>query len=100
MRRAALPVLLLQLLRSAAGDMYDLETPLKLPPAACANGCARWRELEADGSPQEQAAADAMWTASSPPSGAGCWMHGRAVWSTIGGQTGEATTRGHVPCPP
>ena len=42
-------------------EMYDLSLPTKITPLACAHGCARWRSLEADGSPQPQHAADAMW---------------------------------------
>lgn len=46
---------------STRAEMYDLSLPAKVPPQSCTHGCARWRSLEADGSPQPQHAADAMW---------------------------------------
>ena len=61
-----------------AGEMYDLLLPTKVPPASCANGCARWRALQADGSPQPQRSADRMWK-QSPAAGRDCAMPGRAV---------------------
>ena len=51
--------------------MYDRVLPLFLPPSSCANGCAAWSDLAADGSAVPQANADAMWAGGKAPEGAG-----------------------------
>eukprot|EP01052_Picozoa_sp_SAG31_P020566 SAG31_NODE_1553_length_7905_cov_3.137330_3_plen_342_part_00 len=59
-------------------EMYDLVLPGKEQPHSCAHGCARWRALQVDGSPQPQLHADAMWRGP-PAAGNDCAMPGRAV---------------------
>eukprot|EP01051_Picozoa_sp_SAG22_P018440 SAG22_NODE_3105_length_1938_cov_1.647635_1_plen_535_part_10 len=70
----------------AEANMYDVLEPAKLPPLACAQGCARWEALKADGytGPTTQAAADALWVEGTPPAGAAgsCAMPGKAAVSS------------------
>eukprot|EP01051_Picozoa_sp_SAG22_P003740 SAG22_NODE_186_length_15907_cov_45.496774_7_plen_1025_part_00 len=83
MRERLLPAAALACLHAAllpsTAEMYDLVLPSKEPPDGCAHGCARWRALQADGVPQPQHAADAMWRRGSPPAENDCAMPGQAV---------------------
>jgi len=60
------------------GDMYDLLSPTKLPPAECPSGCARWAALASDGAATPQNLGNRLFVGD-PPAGAACAQPGRAV---------------------
>lgn len=45
--------------------------PTFTTPQSCAQGCARWDSLAADGNTRNQSEVNAMWSSGSPPEGAG-----------------------------
>eukprot|EP00051_Salpingoeca_urceolata_P011653 m.144696 g.144696 ORF g.144696 m.144696 type:complete len:710 (-) comp17202_c0_seq1:136-2265(-) len=75
------------------GETLDVLEPLKAPPSVCANGCARWGALAADGNHANQTAVNLLWRNHSLQKSAGavCAQPGLSPFkdgSTVGGYSG------------
>lgn len=90
----------------ALGYTYDVVEPNKAPlvdtapagnPSGCANGCAAWANLAADGNPANQTEVDALWRNKTLQqlAGSACAQPGVSPF-TDPKQTGGAAAHGKV----